>query len=182
LKQVLSYLESTNVGSALLDFLQKHTRQGKSSQSLTLFREYLMKLATVTEDIVEKRNRLVEPILVNAEAIAHGETLTIPLHFTNHNPVPVKIFLDVAEVEGMRISISRETSRLRGDGNSIIDYLPPSIGRRFDKLDTVGWATHSREGLRNFLIFNEYASQIFQSLPHRDVIDLSIRATRRSPL
>jgi len=180
--QAKSWLESSETGFALAQYLRKHLRRGKTLSDFSLFRNYVLKLANVTADGVKNRDGFVEPILIHAGAITHGETLTMPLYFTNHNPVPVQIFLDVAEVEGMRISISRETSRLRGDGNSIIDYLPSTIDHKVDRLDDGVWATHSREGLKNFLISNSHASQFFQFLQHRDAIDVSSRATTRLPL
>mmetsp|Transcript_18058 Transcript_18058/g.27350 ORF Transcript_18058/g.27350 Transcript_18058/m.27350 type:complete len:2567 (+) Transcript_18058:258-7958(+) len=180
--QANRWLESSKMGFALVQYLRKHVRRGKSWSDFNLFRNYMLKLANVTADGVKNREGFVEPILIHAGAITHGETLTMPLHFTNHNPVPVQIFLDVAEVEGMRISISRETSRLRGDGNSIIDYLPGSINAKVDRLDNGVWATHSREGLKHFLMSNSHASQFFQFLQHRDAIDVSVRATKRLPL
>jgi hypothetical protein len=182
LEEVIAWFGSSVIGASLLQHLRRYSRFGRWTSTSSLFREYLLTLANVTEDGVDEREGFVEPILMQAGAIAHGETLTMPLHFTNHNPVPIQVFIDVSEVEGMSISISREASRLRGDGNSIPDYLPHKTGLGFDRIHAGGWASHSREGLKSFLVNSDYASSFFEFLPYRDAIEVSPRATSRLPI
>ena len=181
-EQAISWFESSAMGDSLLKHLRGKSMFGRWTSASSLFREYVLNLANMTEDGVDEREGFVEPIIMHAGAIAHGETLTIPLHFTNHNPVPVQVFMDVGEVEGMSVSISRETSRLRGDGNSMLDYLPHKIGRGFDRITGGAWASHSREGLKSFLMNSDFATSFFHFLPHRDAIEVSPRATTSLPL
>lgn len=180
--RAMSWFESSALGSTLLKHLRRKSMFGRWTSAASLFREYVMNLANVTEGGVYDREGFVDPIIMHAGAIAYGETLTMPLQITNHNPVPVQVFLDVGEVEGMRISISRETSRLRGDGNSMLDFFPHRIPPGLDRIGVGAWLSHSREGLKNFLVNSDFALSFFNFLPHRDAIEVSSRATSRLPI
>jgi hypothetical protein len=177
--EALQWFERSATGKALMKNLRSFD---KKSAPASLLREYILKLARVTEGGVDEREGFVEPILLHAGAVAHGEIITIPLYLTNHNPVPVQVFFDVCEVEGMRVTISRETPRLRGDGNSVVDYLPSKVDPEFDRIRDGKWATHSREGLKRFLLNNNYASSFLSLFRYRDAIERSTRATSKMKL
>jgi hypothetical protein len=180
--QVLSWFQTSLMGSSLLKVLRRTSVKGRWKSSASLFRDYILYLTNRTEHDIFQSEGFVEPVVLHAGAVAHSEVLDLPLQLVNHNPVPIQVYIDVGAVEGMSISISRVTIRERGDGNSMLDHLPSQVPLQYDRIESGKWASHSREGLKKFLMSSEYALTFFNFLRNRDAIELSPRATAQQPI
>ena len=135
----------------------------------------------------------MQPVLLEAGAVAQGELEVLPLYLTNHNPVPVQVAIDVGEVEGLTIALSRESTHGQGDGNHLLDYLPRkplaslSLGggaRKEPQISGAGgkFAGHPVNGLRQFLRTDRFADSFLSGFPYRDSVSLSDSAVSDLPI
>ncbi|GKY95704.1 hypothetical protein MPSEU_000531200 [Mayamaea pseudoterrestris] len=189
-EKLLGWVQSTKSGGTLrsvLDASLIYRRFGRESDSELLGR-YLYQLA---DHSLHSDYSKLRPILLEAGAIAQGELETFPLYLTNHNPVAIKAMIDVGEVEGMSISVGRETSG-KGDGHNLLDHLPrkPVVRRArlggstiFEPLVESGhYQGHPINGLRQFLLSDESAGKYLSQFPYRDAISQNDVAIARVPL
>jgi hypothetical protein len=184
--RTLSWVRSSAVGKSLLIFLEsiaddKLSKGFRTESNLLL--NYLRKVCSQVPKI--DRSKL-KPILLKIGAIEHSKISRTPLFITNHNPVPVTVTIDVREVEGMSISLGRDASQGRGDGDSILDYLPKLstlIQRKEHLVDVVGdYIGHPLGGLRQFLLSNDNALSFISQFPFRDAVSMNKAAVVRQPI
>ena len=173
---VAMWLREHGAGAALSTYLFRHYRRYMpKSEVLSAYFAALGNEANFDD-------KLVEPILLKAGAIRHGETKQVPLHLTNLNPVPVQVFVDVSEVEGMSIAMARDRTRGKGDGNAIADFFPQSEKPSLDSRVKEGpWKSHSKRALLHFLQTSNIASALLTFIPYREATRFSKVAAREKP-
>lgn len=180
--EVLEWFRSSNLGQALYKYLEQSSEGQKKSDMETgayLLGRYIFKLGNATAN----ESASLRPILLKVGAIGHSETQTTSLYLTNHNPIPVTVYVDVSEVEGSSIFLARDSSRGRGDGNCFLDYLPKLEPETFNtRIKSGKFKGHSREGLRQFLLNAEIAQSFYRIAPYRDAVSLSAVALKKNSL
>ena len=179
--RIHSWLMSTRYGASFRKLLGL---PGKKTDDLsTRLEQYLQNLSMNANTKVQVTMR---PILLQVGALAQGEVDSFPLYFTNRNPVPVTISIDVGEVEGLSIVIGRDRSSGKGDGNNLLDSLPRKPYRVVlsDQTEIIAPAlrrgpfeTHPVNGLRQFLRSDESVSTFFSRYSFRAAVSFSESAT-----
>ena len=183
--QMVSWFRETAVGQALRSFLSSVVEDKRTLRNDSyLLGKYLL---SICGRIPDNDDRTLRPILLKAGAIEHSEMVHTPIYLTNHNPVPVKVMIEVGEVEGMSITLGRDASRGHGDGNNLYDYIPKEPGTA----DPHGANAivkdgklmgHPLKGLRHFLLTNDLASSFSTLFPYRDAVSLSTAAVSLQPM
>ena len=179
--KVLTWFQVSKLGQALFTYLEDLTggrkKENLENREYQLSR-YISKLGNTTTD----DGTSLRPILLKVGVIGHGKSQMTSLYFTNHNPVPVTIYVDVSEVEGSSIFLARESSRARGDGNLFVDYLPSlEADSANDKIKSGKFKGHSRKGLQQFLL-NPNAQAFYQITAYRDAVSMSSMALKKNAL
>jgi hypothetical protein len=185
--RVLTWLLSTKAGTAFRAVLGVTSKKADSDRAmLERF------ISGISRPLVNSKVKpFYRPVLVQAGALAHGEIEKLPLYVTNTNPVPIEVWIDVGEVEGMSLALGRDQSSGRGDGNSILDYLPEppqvhfadgSTARPQPRVASGAFSGHPINGLRQFLLNDDFATSFFSQFPYRAAISLSAAAAARLPM
>lgn len=182
-EMLLSWLQDSKSGDALRSVVGSSKETHWTSEK-DFLRKYLSSLSTSKDSV------RLHPILLEAGAISQGETEVLPLYLTNHNPVPIKVKIDVGEVEGLSIALARERSSARGDGASLLDYLPQrenpkarDLSGADDALVGSGrFAGQPNDGLRKFLLTDAFPLSLLTQLRYREDVSLSDAAVVRYPL
>eukprot|EP00536_Pseudo-nitzschia_multiseries_P002791 jgi/Psemu1/283966/fgenesh1_pg.39_\ len=173
--QLLSWCRSSRLGKSFLQILRKSVEERRKSKSDS---HLLSKYMTENSGWDQKSKPKLFPILLKIGAIDSGKIAKTDIHLTNHNPIPLSVSIDVGEVEGMAIALSRDASQATGDGNSLLDYLPKQpktsivqMGRNKDQ---------PVSGLLNFLTSNEQALEFTSKFNFRDSLSPHSLAIERS--
>jgi hypothetical protein len=128
--------------------------------------------------------RGIKPILVKVGAIEHGAVSKAPITFTNYNPIPMRISIDVGKVEGMAIELSN--GGVYGHGTTIFDFLPNVDSEYLNIEDAVlrngSLKGHSVYGLRQFLLSNRQALRFSRRINLREAISMNKGAVEKYPL
>jgi len=181
--KLVEWFRETKVGQSLRSVLDSSIDNRKSPErDLHLLGRYLNSLARQSMAV---ENSKLRPVLLKVGAIEQGEMETLPLYITNHNPVPITIMIDVGEVEGMSIALGRDASLGRGDGNSLLDYLPRKGGNSViaePRIQTGPLKGHPVNGVRQFLLSDEVAGSFLTQFPYRDAVSISDIAVTKQPL
>jgi hypothetical protein len=178
--RLLTWVRTSVAGRALLDFLQSVVNDQKSLKSdAHLLARYLLNICRRSPNIDDLTMR---PILLKAGAIEHSEVIRSPLYLTNHNPVPITVTIEVGEVEGMSITLGRDSSRGRGDGSNMFDYLLRHLPEKTAIIKDGRYQGHPVDGLRQFLLSNEVAQEFSSRFPFRDAVSINHAAMARQPL
>jgi hypothetical protein len=184
-EQLLNWFQNTKAGLSLRSVLDASLDSRKHPErDGVLLGRYLYRLAQKSVDL---KNSKLRPMLIKAGAIPHGQVETLPLYLTNHNPVPIKITIDVREVEGMSITLGRDGCSRRGDGNSIVDFFPHKPRSRVirgkkvpePRLRDGPLAGQPVNALRQFLLSDRATKLFFERFPYRDAVTLSDMATTK---
>jgi hypothetical protein len=180
---LVTWFQETTAGHALRSVLNSSMDKRKSPErDLHLLGRYLYSLARQS---MELDNAKLRPVLLKVGAIAQSEMETLPLYLTNHNPIPITIMIDVGEVEGMSISLGRDPSIGRGDGNSLLDYFPRKAGNNSaaePRIQSGPLSGHPVNGIRQFLLSDGVAESFLTQFPYRDAVSLSEAAVAKQPL
>ena len=178
--KVLTWLRSSSLGHAIHRYLDVDgSRNTEMDMGAYLFRRYISKLGNASAN----ERASLTPILLKVGAIGHGEVLATSLYITNHNPVPVTVYIDVSEVEGSSIFLARESSRGPGDGNSILNYLPIVEEEKPNtKIKSGKYKGHSKVGLQQFLLNSKVAQSFFRETPYREAINISPVGLKKNSL
>lgn len=181
--RLVTWFQETTAGHALRSVLDSSMDKRKSPErDLHLLGRYLYSLARQS---MELENANLRPILLKVGAIAQGEMETLPLYLTNHNPIPITIMIDVGEVEGMSISLGRDLSIGRGDGNSLLDSFPRKGGNDSvaePRIQSGPLTGHPVNGIRKFLLSDGVAESFLTQFPYRDAVSISEAAVAKQPL
>ena len=172
---LLSWCRSSRLGKSFIETLQKLSddRRKPKSDSHVLSKFILDNSGW---DVKSKPNYF--PILLKIGAIDSGKVSKMHVYVTNHNPIPLSVSIDVGEVEGMSITLSRDESQATGDGNSLLDHLPT---HRTESLVQVGKnKDHPVAGLLDFLTSNEQALELMSKFNFRDSLSLHEPAVQKS--
>jgi hypothetical protein len=162
LADLIGWCKTTSIGRSFLDLLA--TKQSKKSKSGSkMLSTYIKSLLPPDSLIMKPKFR---PILLKLGAIDHGEVAKTSLYFVNHNPIPLTVKVDVGEVEGSIIRLSREESI--GEGNSLVDYLPAPDTNIIVKKGE--FKDHPVDGLLTFLISDERAFDFVSRFSFRESI------------
>ncbi len=177
-ERLLDWLRISVVGQSFLENLEFTLERKKRSVSQLLFK-YLQNMLGLSDQAE------VKPILLKIGAIEHGEIVKVPLAFTNHNPIPLILSMDVDKVEGMAIELAKDHSRGNGDGSNIFDFLPNSNGANANSNQAIisegHFQGHPVYGLRQFLLSSPYASDFSGLFSFRDAVSLSKEAVGSHP-
>lgn len=181
-QSLLTWFRTSTVGKSLFTvFNEAHGSKTPSLSDAQLLRRYLEELTKL--DL--RPNSTLKPVLLKMGAIEHNEIARAQLLFTNHNPIPVLVSVDVEMVEGMSIKLGRDGNQKRGDGNSLLEYLPFTFGSTpQSEVALVSEGTyegHPLNGLRQFLLSNEEALSFSDRFPFRDAVSMSTGAVTRNP-
>jgi hypothetical protein len=167
----------SGLGKSLIEILPRIVGgRGKDKSDLNLLALYIRRLTHHKSRKIKSRFR---PIMLNMGTIDNGKVARAPLYFTNLNPVPVQLSIDVGEVEGMSISLSRVEGQSLGDGNSLLDGLPTYTTN--DVIEEGNFEGHPIAGLLEFLSSNEKALAFTSSFNYRDAVDYDSDAINRFP-
>jgi hypothetical protein len=178
--RLLTWVRTSVAGRALLAFLKSAVDDHKSLKSdANLLARYLLNICRRSPNI---ENLTMRPILLKAGAIEHSEVIRSPLYLTNHNPVPITVTIEVGEVEGMSITLGRDSSRGRGDGSNMFDYLLRHLPEKKAIVKDGRYQGHPVDGLRQFLLSNERAQEFSSRFPFRDAVSINHAAMARQPL
>jgi hypothetical protein len=178
--RLLTWVRTSVVGRALMTFLQSVVDDQKSLKSdANLLARYLLNICRRSPNIEDLTMR---PILLKAGAIEHSEVIRSPLYLTNHNPIPITVTIEVGEVEGMSITLGRDSSRGRGDGSNMFDYLLRHLPEKRAIVKDGRYQGHPVDGLRQFLLSNEVAQEFSSRFPFRDAVSINHAAMARQPL
>ena len=180
LDKVVERLNSTSGWRIFRSFLESIVDDRKAHRDdHSLLRSFLMNLCRRSHAV---DNFTLRPILLKVGAVEHSDVIRSPLHFTNHHPVPITISIDIGEIEGTSISLGRDASRGRGDGNHFLDFLPESASSGRSTVNgTSKFNGHPVAGLRQFLSSNEGALKFFSNFPFRDAISICDDAVSAQP-
>eukprot|EP00934_Nitzschia_sp_Nitz4_P004998 Nitzschia sp. Nitz4//scaffold14_size191712//27450//35452//NITZ4_001702-RA/size191712-snap-gene-0.126-mRNA-1//1//CDS//3329536864//4988//frame0 len=180
-KKLLAWCQESGLGKSFIETLKDGAGPRKASQNETkLLEQYL---ETLNGSSLKRHHRL-RPILLNVGAVENGETVQVPVRFTNRNPVPISVTVEVPEVEGMSLTIGRDRSQV-GDGNSLLDYLPKSTSgpKGVSSRALHGrYAGHPLQGLRQFLLSNNEALAFAAKFPYRNAISENKEVTDGFPM
>ena len=165
-ENLLIWSKITIIGKSFIEMLRLRFDDSRNSKSDSqLLSKYVEEIRPSSPAFPSPR---FDPILLKVGAIDHDEVTKMPLYFTNYNPVPIVISIDVGEVEGMMIVLSRDGSQTRGDGNNLLDYLP-----RPGKVALVTkgeYEDHPVDGLLRFLTSNEKSLDFISEFAFRDSV------------
>lgn len=180
LTSVFTWMHSSKVGRAFFQVLNKEQDRTSLGTSRS-FKKYLLELAKVSGDEIEKN---LQPILVKVGALQHGGMSRSSLLFTNYNPVPIQISIDVGSLEGVSIELGNDGGT-SNQGKTIFDFLPKidgaNAGLGKSILSKGSLKGHSVDGLRHFLLSNSEALSLAKRFPRRAAISLSHHAIARYP-
>jgi len=169
---LLSWCRSSTLGKSFVEGLQKSF--GKSKGDFHLLSKFIFD--NCEWDTKSKPKFL--PVLLKIGAIDSGKISKMHVYLTNHNPIPLSVSIDVGEVEGMSITLSRDESQATGDGNSLLDHFP---NHRTEALVQVGKnKDHPVAGLLDFLTSNEQALEFMSKFNFRDSLSLHEPAAQGS--
>lgn len=186
--EALEHYESTTDSSLtgfdnVLEWF-RHSKSGYALRSLIksvatkdsdVLRRYLQNLSkSIAAD--ERHQTIVNPILLNAGAVAQGETETIPIFLTNYNPVPITVSIDVGEVEGFSIELGVDDSFRTLESPSLYDLLGRLRTDETARASVGRFKGQSVEAIRNFLRADKLAAKFFERFPFRDDITTSADA------
>lgn len=180
--RLLDWFRLSAAGQSFLESLESMSDK-KNLRDSQLLKYYIRKLLRLPEDSALSN---VKPILLKIGAIEHGQISKVPLVFTNHNPIPLTLTIDVGEVEGMTIELGKDASHGRGDGNNLLDYLPKVDSLHSKPREAVvtegSLRGHPVYGLRQFLLSNPRALEFFSMrMRYRDAISLNKAAVEEFP-
>lgn len=171
----LSWCRSSLLGKSFLEVIEKsfdERRKSKSDYSL------LLKYMSQNSQWDQKLKPNFHPILLKVGAVDSGEIVKMHIYMTNHNPIPLTVSIDVGEVEGMSITLSREASQLTGDGNSLVDFLPKQ--EKSPSVNLGKYRDHPVAALSEFLTSNEEALEFISKFNYRDSLSPYYPAIERS--
>ena len=192
---LLHWFHTSAVGAALKTFLERtegaqrewgwNKREQYSEEKL--LGQYITNLCR--NSLGALRSAHLRPVLLKVGAVKHGTMESASFYMTNHNPIPLLVSIDVGEVEGMTISLARNPTRGRGDGNNILDHFPKKknvmsgfMGPYSHLVPSGDFRGHPIAGLRKFLQNTDIAQQFFDIFRFRDAIAKSAAAVERQPL
>ena len=175
-EHLLSWSRSSPLGTSFIEMLQSYDDRRKTKSDSHILSKFI--LDKFGRDSISKPKYL--PILLKMGAIDSGKVSKMNLHLTNHNPIPLSVSIDVGEIEGMSITLSRDESQATGDGKSLLDHLPK---HRLDGLVQLGKNKDNPvAGLLDFLTSNEQAQEFLSKFNFRDSISLHEPAVQNSDI
>lgn len=175
---LLSWSRSTRIGQALLSVLSKLSGdRRKTKNDSLLLSKYVSQFSRRSSSQSKAK---LHPILLEIGAIDLDEIAKIPLFFTNINPVPISVSIDVAAVEGSTIVLGRDASQTQGDGNCLVDHLP--LETTPDLLSKGKYKGHPISGLLQFLTSSEKTLEFISEYSFRDSVSLNKVAAGRLPV
>ena len=160
---LLSWCRSSRLGKSFIEILEKSSDERRKPKSDSYL---LSKYISQNSQWDPKLKPRFHPILLKVGAVDSGKVAKMHVYLTNHNPIPLTISIDVGEVEGMSITLSRDASQETGDGNSLLDYLPKQEKSSLVKLGK--YKDHPVAGLLEFLTSNEEALEFTSKFNFRD--------------
>jgi hypothetical protein len=172
---LLSWCRSSRLGKSFIEALHnvsEDSRKPKSDSHL------LSKYISDNSHWDPKSKPKYLPILLKIGAIDSGKLSKMNVYLTNHNPIPLTVSIDVGEVEGMSITLSRDASQATGDGNSLLDHLPTHPKGSLVKLGK--HKDHPVAGLLDFLTSDEQALEFMSKFNFRDSLSPHDPAIKRS--
>lgn len=172
---LLSWCRASRLGISFIETLQKLSEDRRKPKSDSYL---LTKYISDNFRWDPKLKPKFLPILLKIGAIDSGKISKMHVYLTNHNPIPLTVSIDVGEVEGMSITLSRDASQATGDGNSLLDHLPRHHAGSLVKLGKN--KDHPVAGLLEFLTSNEQALEFTSKFNFRDSLSLHEPATQRS--
>ncbi|KAL3921670.1 MAG: hypothetical protein SGILL_002627 [Bacillariaceae sp.] len=162
LADLLVWCRSTSLGGAFLNILS--AKLGKKSKSGARLLSTYIKGLLPHGTSIPKPN--FHPILLKLGAIDHGEVAKTSLYLVNHNPIPVTVSIDVGEVEGSVIYLSREENLRRS--HTVLNYLPdPDTNIIVTKGE---YKDHPVDGLLTFLLSNDEALNYVSRFSFRESV------------
>jgi len=177
--EILKWLRSCGMGSALKRVLNT-LFDNRKNNGPSMLAGYL---AGLSSGSFSSSSDSLHPILLNVGSVVHDEIHAFPLYLANHNPVPVEVAIDVGEVEGMSITLAREVSHGKRDGNGLLDRIPKQENAKSEKVSRGRWKGHSRRGLQKFLLSSsEFPQAISSQLQYRNDVSLSPTAAEIQPI
>jgi len=160
---LLSWCRSSRLGKSLIETIEKSSDDRRKPKSDSYL---LSKYISQNSQWDQKLKPSFHPILLKVGAVDSGKIAQMHVYLTNHNPIPLTVSIDVGEVEGMSITLSRDVSQATGDGNSLLDYLPKQEKSSLVKLGK--YKDHPVAGLLEFLTSNEEALEFTSKFNFRD--------------
>ncbi|KAG7360129.1 hypothetical protein IV203_035228 [Nitzschia inconspicua] len=162
---LLDWCRSSTMGMAFLELLRARSEDKKGSKSdSTLLSTYIKR---ITPQLLISAPKFL-PIVLHAGAVDHGDVAKTSLYLTNRNPIPISVSIDVGELEGSEIMLSREGSLSGGDGNSLWDYLPDQGSG--DIVEKGIFEGHPVDGIIEFFLSNRKAQDFLSGFSFRDSI------------
>lgn len=175
---LLSWSRSTRLGQTFIEFLSRLSNDRKRNKSDSqLLSKYVSQFSRRPNSQSKPK---FHPILLDIGTIDHGEIAKIPLYFTNINPVPVSLSIDVGEVEGSMIVLGRDPSQTRGDGNSLFDHLPNGVPSTLSPKGKFNG--HPIDGLLQFMTTNEKTLDFISEYNFRDSVSPNKVAFSKFPV
>jgi len=182
-EKLFAWLQTSKAGRTWFRALSSFTGLKGADQS----QEFLHRYLSVLSHGLLNYPRM-QPILLQAGAIAKGEVETIPLYMTNYNPVPLEISIVVSDVEGMSISLAREQLWLKK--TKLHGYQPGKPHAQWKSNKHVPepliyeglFRGHPVNGLYQFLLTDKFADSFLQSFAYQDAVSRSNRAISELPL
>lgn len=101
-----------------------------------------------------KMERKLRPIVLKAASIADDDVEVVPLIITNHNPLPITISVDIAQVEGLAISIGRDPTIENAKSPNNLQYSDFRAGKN-DRRDS------KRRVKKQFRSLSDYVARMY---------------------